>query len=119
GQGGVSLLLVVRPQPGPVKSGQPTSQEAEPRAFKRKRRAIVDALCPLANPGIEGDHAADAPHGEGSDEELLWGNFTDLADFERGERDRLGVVPQGEPQIVEIAPEGRSDLLTADRWRKE
>src|SRR5262249_20915591 len=58
-------LFVVCPQPGPIENGHTARQEAETSVLKRERRSVVDALCPVADCAIEGDHAAHASQSEG------------------------------------------------------
>src|SRR5262249_11675852 len=107
-------LFVVCPQPGPIENGHTARQEAETSVLKREGRSVVDALCPVADCAIEGDHAAHAYQNESGDEQLLRGNLAELANFQWRASDGLGVFPKGEPRIAEIAFEGRPKLLTAD-----
>src|SRR5262249_53114972 len=107
-------LFVVCPQPGPIENGHTGRQEAETSVLKREGRSVVDALCPVADCAIEGDHAAHASQNERGDEQLFRGNLAELANFQWRASDGLGVFPKGEPRIAEIAFEGRPKLLTAD-----
>src|SRR5262245_64954053 len=112
-------LFVVRPQSGSIENGHSARHEAETSVLKGERRSVVDALCPVADCAIEGDHAAHASQNESGDEQLLRGNLAELANFQRRASDRLGVFPKGEPRIAEIAFEGRPKLFTVDPWSRK
>src|SRR5262249_6544827 len=108
---------VVYPQPGSIENGHTARHEAETGVLKYERRSVVDALCPVADCAIEGDHAAHASQNESGDEQLFRGNLAELANFQWGASDRLGVVPEAKSQIAEIIFEGCPKLLTVDPWR--
>src|SRR6185503_2318652 len=112
-------LFVVCPQAGPIESGHTARQEAETGVLKRERRSVVDALCPVADCAIEGNHAAHASQNESGDEQLLRGNLAELANFQWRASDGLGVFPKGEPRIAEIAFEARPKLFTEDPWSRK
>src|SRR5262249_18993796 len=112
-------LFVVCPQPGPIENGHTAREETETSVLKCERRSVIDALCPVADCAIEGDHAAHASQNESGDEQLFGGNLAELANFQWRASDRLGVVPEAKSQIAEIAFEGYPKLLTADPWRRK
>src|SRR5215470_4287736 len=112
-------LFVVCPQPGPIENGHTARQETETSVLKRERRSVIDALGPVADCAIEGDHAAHASQNESGDEQLFRGNLAELANFQWRASDGLGVVPEAESQIAEIAFEGCPKLFTVDSWSRK
>ena len=74
--------MTIQPDAAPRRARPSPSQQAEPSVLKRERRAMIDALCHVANLAIKADDAADAADNERDDQQLFSRHLPDLADFE-------------------------------------